>query len=60
MLYEVITLYAQGAKGVFITEANDELNLRAVRSSAGAIRLTVPDTSATDTENLELLANDLV
>ena len=50
-------LFAQAAQNAFITEVNGELDVLAARALGGELRLTVPDTSAPDTENLVLLAN---
>jgi hypothetical protein len=50
-------LFAQAAQNVFITEVNGQLNVLAARALGGELRLTVPDTSAADTENVVLLAN---
>ena len=64
-------VYVQGNAGIYLTESDRELNLLAARSSAGSIRLTVPDTSltpvftdgdpsqvVTTAEDLYLLADD--
>ncbi len=49
-------LFAEADGSVFITEVNDELNVLAAMALGGDLRLTVPDTSAVDTQNLNLLA----
>jgi hypothetical protein len=49
-------LFAQAAQDVYITEVNGALNVLAARALGGDLRLTVPDTSAIDTENLVLLS----
>ncbi len=48
-------LFAQAGSDVYLTESARELNILAVRALTGHVRLTVPDTNAADTENLELL-----
>ena len=40
-------LYAESEQSVYITESNFELNVLAVTSTFGEVRLTVPDTSLT-------------
>ena len=52
-------LFAQAAQNVYITEADGALEVLAARALGGDLRLTVPDTSAIDTENLVLLASGL-
>ena len=47
-------LFAQAARNVFITEVNGQLDVLAARALGGDLRLTVPDTSAVNTENLVL------
>ncbi len=47
-------LFAQAAQNVFITEVNGQLDVLAARALGGDLRLTVPDTSAVNTENLVL------
>ena len=49
-------LFAQAAQDVFITEVDGMLDVLAARALGGQLRLTVPDTSAADTENLNLRA----
>ena len=49
-------LFAQAALNVFVTEVNGALNVLAARALGGDVRLTVPDTSAVDTESLVLLS----
>ena len=49
-------LFAEASANVYITEVNGALNVLAVVAENGSVRLTVPDTSAADTENLVLLA----
>ena len=53
-------LFSEAVDSVFITEVNDELNVVAATADDGKIRLTVPDTSAVDTENLVLLGGGAV
>jgi len=45
-------LYAEADADVFVTETNGALRVLAARALGGSLRLTVPDTSAADTENL--------
>ena len=49
-------LFAEADGNVFITEADGELKVLAATALGGDLRLTVPDTSLADTENLVLLA----
>src|SRR5262249_47573336 len=49
-------LFAQAVQNVFITEVNGRLDVLAARALGGDLRLTVPDTSAVDTEDLVLLS----
>ena len=48
-------LFAEADANVYLTEVNGELEVLAARAIGGTLRLTVPDTSAVDTENLVLL-----
>ncbi|MCB1998993.1 MAG: LEPR-XLL domain-containing protein, partial [Rhodoferax sp.] len=50
-------LFAQAAQNVYITETDGALEVVAARALGGDLRLTVPDTSAVDTENLLLLGS---
>ncbi|MCB1901934.1 MAG: hypothetical protein KDH16_21765, partial [Rhodocyclaceae bacterium] len=48
-------LFAEASQNIYLTEVNGELNVLAATALGGALRLTIPDTSAIDTEDLNLL-----